>query len=228
MRALPLVFLLAPPAPAMAQTAQTFSLPAGCTAYLTVQSNDCQVSHHFSCSNYAPGVQGRIDLGEMGATYIGTIDAEAQWINGFHPDNGSTETLEPGPVDPASFTTLLDSGTDTYDFFTRNDQSGLLHFVGTDSLSGNSVTIDGIRLEETNMDITALAEDGTKLWHSVGHEYVSRDWRVFLSGLGETTLATETYKYDGSPVEFILPGEPGFLSPNPKFGCDSVESKAQG
>jgi hypothetical protein len=228
MRHIHLILLtLTAPAPVFAQEqSQTFSLPAGCTAYLTVQSNDCEVSHHFTCTNYAPGVQGRVDLSPMGATYIGTIDAEAQWLNSFHPEDGSTETLEPGGTDPASFSALIETGTDTYDFFTNNDQSGLLHFVGRDSLNGTTVTIDGVTLEQTDMQITVLAEDGTELWRTTGHEFISRDWRMFLSGTGETTLPADSYKSDGSPVEFAFPGDAGFLSPNPKFGCGVVSSSA--
>ena len=216
-------------APATAQTqpeAQTFSLPAGCTAYLTVQSKECNVSHHFTCENYPAGVQGRIDLDNMGATYIGTIDAETQWLNSYSPDVGSTETLEPGAANPASFTDLTSTGRNDFDFSTRNDQTGLVRFVGNDTLTGNSVTIDGVTLEETAFQIVASAEDGTELWRITGHEFISRDWRMFLSGTNETVAPGGSFKSDGSPMEFIFPGEPGFLSPNPKFGCGVVTSQA--
>jgi hypothetical protein len=215
--------------PSFAQSqpeAQTFSLPAGCTAYLTVQSKECTVSHHFTCTNYSTGVQGRVDLDDIGATYIGTIDAETQWLNSFNPSTGSTETLEPGGAKPASFSELISTGSNDFDFSTRNDQTGLVHFVGNDTLTGTSVTIDGVTLEETTFHLTATAEDGTELWRTTGHEYISRDWRMFLSGTGETVTPAGSYKSDGSPVEFIFPGEPGFLSPNPKFGCGVVTSRA--
>lgn len=219
---------LAAPAPALAQSqpeAQTFSLPAGCTAYLTVQSKECSVSHHFTCTNYPAGVQGRIDLDDQGATYIGTIDAETQWLSSFAPMTGSTETLLPGGAKPASFTALTTTGSNDFDFSTSNDQLGVTHFVGNDTLTGQTVTIDGVTLEETTFQLTATAEDGTELWRTNGHEYISRDWRMFLSGTGETVTPAGSYKSDGSPMEFILPGEPGFLSPNPKFGCGVVTSQ---
>ena len=226
MRHLTLALLvLAGPASAQSQSpAQTFGLPAGCTAYLTVQSKGCSVSHHFTCENYPAGVQGRIDLDDLGATYIGTIDAETQWLNGFRPATGSTETLEPGSAKPASFTQLITTGRNDFDFSTRNDQSGLVHFVGNDVLTGQSVTIDGVTLEETAFSLTATAEDGTELWRTTGQEYISRDWRSFLSGVGETVSPSGSGTYDSSPVEFIFPGEDGFLSPNPKFECGVVSS----
>ena len=225
MRRLSVILLTALPVPVAAQD-QTFSLPGGCTGYLTVQSADCEVSHHFICENYDAGVQGRVDLGLNGPTYIGTIDAEAQWVNSFNPDTGSTETLLLNPPDAASFSALIGTGTDTYDFSTMNDQTGVLNFVGQDSLSGETVVIDGVTLEQTNMQIMVLSEDGAELWRTTGHEYISREWRMFLSGTGETTSADGSFKSDGSPVEFVFPGEPGFLSANPKFGCNTVISRA--
>lgn len=228
MRFLTLAFV-AFAAPACAQNqpqAQTFSLPAGCTAYLTVQSKACNVSHHFICENYPAGVQGRIDLDNLGATYIGTIDAETQWLNSFSPEMGSTETLEPGAANPASFTDLITTGRNDFDFSTRNDQTGLVRFVGSDRLTGETAIIDGVTLEETQFQIVASAEDGTELWRTTGHEFISRDWRMFLSGTKETVATGGSFKSDGSPVEFVFPGEPGFLSPNPKFGCGVVTSQA--
>lgn len=224
---LALVTLAAPATAQSTPEAQTFSLPAGCTAYLTVQSKECTVSHHFTCTNYAPGVQGRIDLDTLGATYIGTIDAETQWLNSFSPAMGSTETLEPGAANPASFTDLITTGRNDFDFSTRNDQTGLVRFVGSDQLTGETVTIDGVTLEQTAFQIVASAEDGTELWRTTGHEFINRDWRMFMSGTNETVAPGGSFKSDGSPVEFILPGEPGFLSPNPKFGCGEVTSQAE-
>ncbi len=212
-------------APAVAQQ-QTFSLPGSCTAFLTVQSSTCTVSHHFTCANDPTGVQGRVDLDQAGPVYIGSIDAEAQWINSFDPLSGSTETLVPGPVDPASFTELTGTGTDGYDFEIANDQAGTIHFVGRDTLTGNTVTIDGITLEETEYQIAALAEDGTEMWRTTGSEYISRDWRMFMSGTSKTITPTDSFESDDSPVEFIFPGEPGFLSANPKHGCGAVTSQA--
>lgn len=213
-------------APAIAQTPRTFSLPAGCTAYVTVQSRSCQVSHHFTCDADAAGLQRRVDLNEDGVTYMGMIDAETQWIESFHVLSGHTERLAPNPDDPASFTELTTTGANRYDFRTLSDEIGTSRFVGEDRLTGETVVIDGVTLERTDYDITAFADDGSEMWRATGSEYISRDWRMFLSGTSTYVTPSDSFTDDNSPMEFIFPDEPGFLSANPKYGCGEMMSQA--
>ena len=210
------VFILALASPA---AAQQFSLPAGCTAYLTVQDRSCQVDHHFTCKGDPAGHQRRASLSEEGLTYVGMIDDEAQWIQSFHVMARQSESLAPNPVDPASFTELLATGKDSYDFNTMSQEVGVTRYVGRDILTGNTVEIDGVTLDETAYHITAMTPDGTVIWSSRGNEFISRDWRMFLSGTGTTKTSSDTFDKDDRPVEFIHPGEPGFLSTKPKHGC---------
>ena len=212
--------------PVQSQSVETFALPAGCTAYVTVQSKDCTVDHHFTCEGDVEGTKRRVSLDEEGLTYVGEIDFETQWVQSFHPRSNFTETLAPNPADPASFTELLDTGIDTYDFRTTSDQVGTTRYVGADELTGRTVTIDGVTLEETAYQITAYNEAGDEVWAAKGNEFISRDWRRFLSGTGVVTVPGDSYEKDGSPVEFIFPGEAGFLSANPKHGCGVVMSSS--
>lgn len=207
-----------------AQQTEVFSLPAGCTAFLTVQSKDCTVEHHFTCEGDPEGHKQRVSLDERGLTYLGTIDSETQWIQSYHPVSGHSERLEDKPRDRASLSELIETGIDTYDFRTLSDEIGPTRFVGMDQLTGRVVTIDDVALEETEYQITAYNEDGSEAWSSRGNEYISRDWRMFISGPGTVTVPGETFEEDDSPVEFIFPGEPGFLSANPKHGCGVVMS----
>ena len=208
---------LACAAPALAQ--QTFQPPAGCKAYLTVQNASCEVEHHFICENDPSGHQRRVTLTEEGMIYAGEIDSETQWIESFHILSGHSERLEPRPAERASLTDLIANGVDDYDFQTLSKEIGATRYVGQDRLTGRKITIDGVTLDETAYRITAFALDGTELWRSEGNEFVSRDWRMFLSGTGTTTINGEVFERDDRPVEFIFPGEPGFLSTNPKHGC---------
>lgn len=209
-----------------AQTAEVFSLPEGCEAWVTVQSKDCVVEHNFRCEGDPANIKQRVALDEEGMTYLGATDDESQWVRSFHPRSGHSEQLEPNPKDRASFTELLETGIDTYDFRTISPEIGVTRFVGQDTLTGRTVVIDGVELEETEYNITAYAEDGTEIWSSAGNEYIHREWRMFQAGPGTVTLPDETYEEDDSPVEYIFPGEPGFLSANPKHGCGIMMSKS--
>lgn len=216
------------PLSAAAQEAgnRTFALPAGCTAFVTVQSAACSVSHHFTCEGDPEGWQRRVDMDESGVAYFGAIDSETQWVESFHMLSGHTERLAPDPVDPASFTALTSKGVDTYDFQTLSDEVGTTRYVGQDRLTGTTQTIDGVTLDQTEFAITAYGPDGTEMWRSQGHEFISRDWRMFLSGESTITAGGETWDTSDAPVEFIFPGEPGFLSISPRHGCGAVMSSA--
>ena len=198
---------------------RTFNLPAGCTAYVTVQSKDCSVDHHFTCEGDPEGLKQRVSLTEEGVVYIGSTNFESQWVGSFHPLTGHSERLGPNANDPASFSELTSSGLDTFDFETLSDEIGTSRYVGQDRLTGKTVTIDGIDLEETEYRIRALAPDGTEMWRAEGNEFISRRWRTFFAGTGTVTTPSDSFDKDDSPVEFIFPGEPGFLSANPKHGC---------
>ncbi|WP_373355575.1 hypothetical protein [Pseudoroseicyclus sp. CXY001] len=215
-----LLILAASPAAAQA----TFSLPADCTGYMTVQTKSCSISHHFTCSNDPEGWQRRVDLDAEGITYAGAIDAETQWVESFHVLSGHSEALAPGANDPASFSELISTGRDSYDFETTSPEVGTTRFVGQDSLTGNAITVDGLALEETEYHIQAISPEGDILWESEGNEYINREHRLFLSGPGTTTVEGESYPTDDSPMQISFPGDPGFLSTEPKFGCNVVSS----
>ncbi|MBE0412753.1 hypothetical protein [Yoonia sp.] len=219
--ALALVCLAAP-----ASGQSLFALPEGCNAYLTVQSASCQVEHYFTCQGDPAGHQRRVSIDDGGVSYVGEIDAETQWINSVHLRAGHSERLAPDATDPASISDLIATGVDTYDFETLSDEIGTTRYVGQDSLTGRQVIIDGVTLDETAYQITAYDGAGDVLWESQGNEFISRDWRMFLSGTSTVTTPNGTFETDDRPVEFIFPGDPGFLSAQPKHGCGVAISSA--
>ena len=202
----------------------TVALPQGCTAFVTIQYNSCSVSHHFTCEGDEVGIQRRIDLDPDGITYIGAIDAETQWIESVHVRSGHMERLEDAPADRASFTELLENGIDTFDFQTLSDEIGTSRYVGFDSLTGVQVEIDGVLLDQTQNQIFGYDADGELTWQGEGNEYISRDFRMFLSGTSSVTVPEGTFEIVDEPVEFIFPDESGFLSSNPKHGCGVTDS----
>lgn len=214
-------------APAAAQ--DRMSLPAGCEAYLTVQMRSCVVSHHFTCAGEPKGHQRRVDVIEDGVVYSGLIDSEAQWLRSYYPFSDDVEELLPDPADPASFTRLVETGLDTYDFRTVSPIGGEQRYVGQDSLTGERVVIDGVTLLRTEYRIRQIDESGEVVWRAAGSEYISEEWRMFLSGTGEAwTPEDGTYSVDDTPVEFVFPGEPGFLTMRPKYDCGAIMSSAAG
>ncbi len=214
-------------APAAAQ--DTFALPQGCEGIVTIQKRSCTVTHVFTCTTDPEGHQRRVDFDEQGMIYAGVIDAETQWIESWSPLSGTSETLSGGAVDPASFSTLLDTGTDTFDFETVTQPGGAVTiFRGQDRLTGEVVTIDGVTLDRTEFAVSAYDEAGNELWRTWGSEFIHRDWRTFIAGTRTNRTADQEWSSDNSPVAFIFTGEEGFLSSTPRHDCGAMLSMAPG
>jgi len=212
--------------PATAQTVEIFELPEGCEAYLTVQTQECSVDHMFSCEGDDEGHQRRVSINENGVNYLGEIDEETQWIESVHLGAGHREALSEEITDRASISDLIEQGIDTYDFTTESEEIGQSRYVGQDSLTGETVMIDGVLLDQTQYNITAYGSDGEVRWSSEGNEYISKRYRMFFSGTSTVTTPNGTFESEDNPVEFLFPGETGFLSANPKFGCGETLSSA--
>jgi len=221
---------LLPAVPATAQSATPgiFSLPPGCTGWLTVQSRGCRVSNHYRCDADAPGDQWRADFDQEGIFFVSRIDRETQWVESFDMFPTIRQVLLPNPSDPASFSTLLSTGIDTFDFGLSAEDGSQSVVRGFDKLTGRSVTIDGVTLEETEFDYTETATDGSVLHKASGHEYINRDWRIFLSGISEWQGPDGMLPVDGTPRQFVFPGEPGFFTTEPIFDCDATMSGLHG
>lgn len=206
--------------------AQTFSPPEGCTAHLTVQARACRVSNYYTCTQDAAGDQWRADFDQEGIFFLSRIDREAQWVESLDLFPTVRQTLDAGAEDPASFSGLLQSGEDTFAFGLSKDNGERSRVTGFDRLTGRTVTIDGIPLRETRFEFTEVDPEGNVLRRSRGNEYIHPDWRLFFAGPSEWEQDGAWLPVDGSPVQFIFPGEPGFLSTEPLFECDAILSSA--
>lgn len=229
MRIASLILVLAAPTaftPALAKDPMTFTPPPGCEGFLTVQSRGCRVSNHYRCEADAPGDQWRADFDQEGIFFVSRIDREAQWVESYDMFPTVRQTLDPNPEDPASFSELLSTGTDTFAFGLTDDTGASTTVTGFDKLTGRSVTIDGVTLQETEFDFTETDADGNLLRSSHGNEYISPDWRLFFAGPSEWNNGEGALPVDGSPRQFIFPGEPGFFSSEPIFDCDAILSSA--
>jgi hypothetical protein len=83
--------------------------------------------------------------------------------------------------------------------------------------------IDGVTLQETQFEFAETKTDGSVV-KSRGNEYINADWRLFFAGPSEWNDGSGYVPMDGSPLQFIFPGEPGFFSTEPLFECDAILS----
>ena len=228
-----LAAVLVAAAPALAQSPSAtpdgalFDPPEGCTVFMTVQSRGCHVANHYRCDADPKGDQWRADFDQEGIFFVSHTDYETQWIESFDFFPLVRQSLDPGAADPASFSELLAKGIDTFDFNLTKDDGSHSHVTGHDRLTGNNVTIDGIELQETEFDFTETAPDGSVLRSANGNEYIKADWRMFFSGPSEWVTAEGNLPVDGSPKQFVFPGEPGFRTTEPIFDCDAVLSRRE-
>jgi hypothetical protein len=220
-----LVLLLALlPAPALAGT---WTAPAGCEITMTVQSKGCRVSNHYVCQADPPGDQWRADFDQEGVYFYSRINREAEWVESFDVNPTVRQTLDAGAEDPASFSELLTAGIDTYVFSLTREDGTHSNVSGYDRLTGRTVSVDGVVLEETEFDYTETDDYGNVIRRARGHEYISRERRTFFAGPGESDLGDGQWlPIDGSPVDFAFPGDKGFGATQPIYDCDAILSMA--
>ncbi len=199
-----------------------FALPQGCSAFVTVQYKLCSVSHHYTCEGDKDGIQHRVDIDAEGPNFVGTIDAETQWISSLDIRLNVLDRLDPNPTDPASFTELTRKSRDDFDFSTTSENGETIRYRGRDILTGETVVIDDVPLLRTDTYARATATDGTPVWESSGNEYIHLDWRIFLGGQSVTTTPDGNFQSDDAPIDFHFPGEDGFLSPFPDYNCNAL------
>jgi hypothetical protein len=205
--------------------AGSFKAPEGCTTYLTVQSRGCYVANYYTCEGDPAGHKWRADFDQEGPFFLSRIDGETQWIESIDLNPVVTQTLDPNPQDPASFTQLIETGRDDFIFELSKDNGEHSKVRGYDKLTGNTITIDGVTLDETEFDYSETDDAGTVLRRARGNEYISREWRMFFSGASEWEDGPDNWlPMDSHPVKFFQPGDKGFESTQPIFDCDAVLS----
>jgi hypothetical protein len=118
--------------PAVVSAAE-FRPPEGCETFLTVQARGCEVSNYYRCVGDPAGSQWRTDFGINGKTYTAMIDAEARWVKSYsYAPEYVERVLEPNEPDPASFSTLLETGHDSMDFYQSDSLGRRSHYKGYD------------------------------------------------------------------------------------------------
>lgn len=207
--------------PAMTLAAGLFAPPAGCTLEITIQNRSCTVSQHYRCQSDEPGDQRVMIFTPDGPAFESRIDRETRWMQSRNLLTGLADTLVPDADDHASFSTLLETGRDDFDFWTVSNTGERLHHVGHDLLTGEKVTINGVELEVTQFDLKTYNSTGDQLIHRQGSQFISRAHGRFYGGQERSTDWTGAAVEDNdSPVRFSFPGQPGFGDTTPQYDCD--------
>ncbi|MCB1388857.1 MAG: hypothetical protein KDK12_06905 [Rhodobacteraceae bacterium] len=199
----------------------TFTPPDGCTAFLTVQSNSCRVTHYYGCNSAAGDVWAAY-FNAQGLQSIVHEDAETARISQTNETTGAVFTTLPDAADPASLTTLLATGSDewTYD---QDIGDGLqVRHSGVDQLTGERVTIDGeeLQLVSSSYQTRAMPEDVVLVTGTATQMILGR-LRLALQATEHRTSTSSDWTRDTTPVQFLFPGDQGFLSNLPITGCDA-------
>ena len=196
--------------------------PAGCKLDMTIQNHSCTVTHQLRCDSDPAGDWRSVNFDRHGLVYEDHIDAEGRWLKSTDAQ-GMTEALMPDAPNDASFSTLMDTGHDYFDFWTELGDGTKTRYTGSDNLTDEEVIIDGVKLLRTRFHLTARDPAGAVLFRLHGTQYVSRKFRRFFGGqevFDDGTGSPE--RFDQSPARFDFPGEPGFGSTTPEYDCDML------
>ena len=203
--------------------AASFTPPKGCQLQATVQNRGCSVSQYYQCQADPEGHQRSAILGEDGLRHLSRIDAETRWIESSDPNTGLADFLVERSTDHASFQTLLETGTDDFDFWTESNTGERLRHVGQDILTGETVEIDGQALDVTRFQLKTYDANGELLIERSGQQFISRTMGRFYGGVEvQTDWTGQRQETNDSPVTFAFPGEKGFGEATPHFDCDQL------
>lgn len=215
-------------APSSLAAQSSFQPPQGCTGTLTVQYRACLVSNIWTCEGDAAGEQWVSVFSQAGPFQVRKVDAEFQWLETYYAAPPRTEEMQLPAPDPESLTELFAEGYDTYDFTTvPSVNADPERYVGFDRLTGETTVIDGEVLLNTEYAYDQLDPAGNITASNAGRQFVSEPHRLFFFGVSWSS-ETPDDQFDASPVEFIYPGEAGFFSATPKFGCGVIMSSFEG
>ncbi|MFT3690648.1 hypothetical protein [Paenirhodobacter sp.] len=217
-----LIAIVAGAGPAAAGAA--FQPPRGCTLDVTVQSHSCQVANLYRCSGDPAGDRW-ISYADGEGEYFRThIDRETRWLESIDLNTGTVDLLDPASsADAASFSTLLATGRDDYDFVTLSNMGDVRRYVGHDRLTGRVQTIDKVPLEQTEFELKVLDAEGNLIATRTGTQFISREMRVFF-GDRETfeNAQGDSVSTFEAPVSFAFPGDKGFGAAKPDHDCDMM------
>ncbi|HEY0212625.1 MAG TPA: hypothetical protein VGC40_03430 [Paenirhodobacter sp.] len=211
------------PLPAFAAE-PAYQPPQGCVLDMTVQLHDCHLANHFHCADDPVGDRWVSYTDGGGEYFLSHIDRETRWIESISLQDGVIDRLdESGSADHASFSTLLATGRDDFDFITTSSNGEPRRYIGFDQLTGTTVKVGKVVLERSTFQLRIEDGSGNFIALRKGNQLIDRDMRVFFSD-AETfeNAAGDTASTFEAPAAFAFPGEAGFGATKPEFDCDMM------
>lgn len=204
-----------------------FAPPKGCETFLTVQSKECAVSNLYRC-DVAPDGHWEAVFSIDGLESLTAYDAKYQWLDAQYAWDTSRETFVAPAEDAIDIDALISEGVDTFRFTMRRkapDEARDITIVGADILTERHKMIDGKLLRIVTTDLQILSENGTVEYQARGQQYLDEEARLFFLGPDQVFEPDGAVSdYDGSPVNFIEPGEKGFGATIPIHDCPALEA----
>ena len=199
--------------------AQTAEIPNECSAYLTVQTRSCRVLHFMTCTDLSSG-QYRVDRYDAeGIGSAALYDRQMNALVVILPREGAILRQDPASPDPLSMDELIETGKDTYDATRMINESVPLRLKGFDLLTEESVVIDGRTLKVTEFNLRETGPNGEVYGHTAGRQYLDTSLRYIFGGIYRDQTDAGAPDQDTTPVDFIYPGDDGFLATEPRFDC---------
>ncbi len=202
---------------------------ATCRPFVTVQCEGCEVETHARCPNgdtfWREDSSDGIPVFARSKPDGGVVfDHDAQ-------GDGVLRVLE--SRDSQSMRELLETGLDSFDMtvefrllFPFPQQS---LFRGWFRLDDEEVVIDGRKLRTAVSEQWLEIGSGDQMALGTGMYHLDDKLGLLLEGPFEVSFAGAKVAMGSLPASFIFPGEPGFASEVPAFGCGpALSSLPQG
>lgn len=200
-------------------------LPDGCTGVLTIQLQNCTVINHWICPSDPPS-QYRL------ATYDTTGQPIRRrlmdGLTGLELQGGlnGTRVMTFTHTDTEDHATLMQTGRDTYRSVAQIDGSFHARLTGESILTGQTTQIDGVTLHEVQSTTLFTATSDTTSRKRV-MQYVMDQGAlaidIWVPG-AVIDIPTGEVVLDFSAVDFVWPGDAGFMTTRPTVNCGPMTS----
>jgi len=206
--------------------------PAACKPQVTVQMLACRVDHVYTCPDgtvWTDTFEGDMRGAQLDHVTITTADGDLIW-QGMGPDGVAATNDKPA----FSIARAMKEGAFKFTMPLEFHISGVV----TPSVSEGTVTpvpgtiwVTGHEFHRFDVyQETRIGKDGPALT-TRDVNYYDPKLGFVIFGEAETTVDDKRRTYNWVPFAILNPGDDGFLSPLPKYGCgelsmNPVEEKA--